>query len=84
MISGYVNFMTSKQILPAAIAFIIGGIIKEFLTKINKDIVVPLSHTNYKKVMENVKVKEYIATIIGIFIQTFVIYMITKQFFENN
>lgn len=84
MITGYVNFMTSKKILPAAVAFIIGGIIKEFLTKVNKDFIVPLSHTNYKKVIDNIKVEEYVATIIGIVIQTFIIYMLTKQFLEDN
>jgi len=84
MITGYVNFMTSKKILPAAVAFIIGGIIKEFLTKVNKDFIVPLSHTNYKKVIDNIKIEEYVATIIGIVIQTFIIYMLTKQFLEEN
>lgn len=84
MITGYVNFMTSKKILPAAVAFIIGGIIKEFLTKVNKDFIVPLSHTNYKKVIDNIKIEEYVATIIGIVIQTFIIYMLTKQFLEDN
>ena len=83
MISGYVKFMTSSKILPAAVAFIVGGIIKEFLSKINKDFIIPLSHTNYKKVLENVKIEEYIATLIGIFIQTFVIYMLTKSFLEE-
>ena len=76
--------MTSKKILPAAVAFIIGGIIKEFLTKINNDFVIPLSHTNFKKVVDNIKIKEYIAIIIGIIIQTYVIYILTKQFFEDN
>ena len=81
MISGYINFMTSKKILPAAVAFIIGGIIKEFLTKVNKDFIIPLSHTNYKKVVENIKIEEYFATIVGIIIQTFIIYLLTKQLF---
>lgn len=76
--------MTSKKILPAAVAFIIGGIIKEFLTKVNKDFIIPLSHTNYKKVVENIKIEEYFATIVGIIIQTFIIYLLTKQFFEDN
>ena len=84
MISGYINFMTSKKILPAAVAFIIGGIIKEFLTKVNKDFIIPLSHTNYKKVVENIKIGEYFAMVVGIIIQTFIIYLLTKQFFEDN
>ena len=82
MLSGYVKFMTSSKILPAAVAFIIGGIVKEFLTKVNKDIIVPLSTTNYDKAIKNIKVEEYAATLIGIFIQTFVIYMLTKDMFE--
>ena len=82
MITGYINFMTIKKIFP--VPFIIEGIIKEILSKVTKDFIVPLSHTNYKKVIDNIKIEEYVATIIGIVIQTFIIYMLTKQFLEDN
>jgi len=77
MISGYLNFLKSKDILPTVVALIVGGLVSEIINRIKDDVILPLSKLDYKTIWERVSIKEYIALIINFFMQTFILYSIT-------
>jgi large-conductance mechanosensitive channel len=77
MISGYLNFLKSKDILPTVVALIVGGLVSEIINRIKDDVILPLSKLDYKTIWERVSIKEYIALVINFFMQTFILYSIT-------
>ena len=77
MISGYLNFLKSKDILPTVVALIVGGLVSEIINRIKDDVILPLSKLDYTTICERVSIKEYIALIINFFMQTFILYSIT-------
>ena len=77
MISGYLNFLKSKDILPTAVALIVGGLVSEIINRVKDDIILPLSKLDYKTLWERVSIKEYIALVFNFFMQTFILYSIT-------
>ena len=76
MISGYLNFLKSKDILPTAVALIVGGLVSEIINRVKDDIILPLSKLDYKTLWERVSIKEYIALVFNFFMQTFILYSI--------
>jgi len=77
MIFGYLNFLKSKDILPTAVALIVGGLVSEIINRVKDDIILPLSKLDYKTLWERVSIKEYIALVFNFFMQTFILYSIT-------
>ena len=77
MIFGYLKFLKSKDILPTAVALIVGGLVSEIINRVKDDIILPLSKLDYKTLWERVSIKEYIALVFNFFMQTFILYSIT-------
>ena len=60
MIFGYLKFLKSKDILPTAVALIVGGLVSEIINRVKDDIILPLSKLDYKTIWKRVSIKEYI------------------------
>lgn len=82
MISEYLNFLKSKDILPTIIALIVGGLVSEIINRIKDDVILPLSKLDYKTIYDRVSIKEYLALVFNFFMQTFILYSITYAYVD--
>ena len=78
MLSGYLNFLKSKDILPTAIALIVGNLVTEIINRIKDDLIIPMSKLDYKTIYNNVSIKEYTALVFNFIMQTFILYSISN------
>tara|TARA_B110000879_G_C11178041_1_gene517033 strand:- start:1496 stop:1729 length:234 start_codon:yes stop_codon:yes gene_type:complete len=77
MILGYLTFLKSKDILPTAIALIIGNLILEMINRIKDDIILPLSKLDYDTIYKRVSIKEYSGLMFNFVMQTFILYLLS-------
>ena len=77
MIFGYLKFLKNKDILPTAIAMIVGSLVMDIINRIKDDIILPLSKLELKTLYNRVSIKEYIGLTFNFVLQTFILYLIS-------
>jgi len=81
MILGYLTFIKGKDILPTAIAMIVGSLVIEIINRIKTDLILPLARLDYKALYKRISIlnlMEYIGLIFNFLMQTFILYLISN------
>tara|TARA_B110000908_G_C10266591_1_gene464581 strand:+ start:3838 stop:4083 length:246 start_codon:yes stop_codon:yes gene_type:complete len=81
MILGYLTFIKGKDILPTAIAMIVGSLVIEIINRIKNDLILPLARLDYKAIYKRISIlnlMEYIGLIFNFLMQTFILYLISN------
>ena len=78
----YSQFIKDKNILGAAIAVVMGSLISQFVQKIAKDIITPLSKGKVKQIKKNVNFKLYMGLVINFMTTSYILFALT-QFIEK-
>ena len=73
-ISNFLSYMKKKDVLTAAISFVIAALMKEIIFKFSDEIVKPLTGMKKKK-EEKVVLGEYIILIVNLIIISYLLYL---------
>jgi len=81
--NAYFNYLKKKKIIPSAFAVVMGSLISGIVKILTKDLILPFSKGNFKKLYKNLKnaPKLYGALIINFFVTTYILFVI-GSFFE--
>ena len=78
MLEEYLEFISNKNILPTAIALVLGTIVTDIVRRIKDDIILPLSKFDFKTLFKRFDIREYIGLAIHFFMQTYLLYLLSK------
>lgn len=78
MLEEYLEFISNKNILPTAIALVLGTIVTDIVRRIKDDIILPLSKFDFKTLFKRFDIREYIGLVIHFFMQTYLLYLLSK------
>ena len=78
MFEEYYKFISSKNILPTAIALVLGTIVTDIVRKIKDDIILPISKFDFDTLIKNFDIREYIGLLIHFFMQTYLLFLLSK------
>ena len=78
MFEEYLEFISNKNILPTAIALVLGIIVTDIVRRIKDDIILPLSRLDFKTLLEKFDIREYFGLAIHFFMQTYLLFMLSK------
>ena len=78
MFDEYIKFISSKNILPTAIALVLGAIVTDIVVRIKNDIILPLSRFDFKTLIKKFDIREYIGLLIHFFMQTYLLFLLAK------
>ena len=79
--SEYLEFLKENKIIEGAIMFFIGAEIQKFMHHIMKDIIVPLTKGDTKRL--HINYKEYFVEIIQIVITSYLLFILHKTIKDN-
>ena len=78
MLEEYLEFISNKNILPTAIALVLGTIVTDIVRRIKDDIILPLSKFDFKTLFKRFDIREYIGLVIHFLMQTYLLYLLSK------
>ena len=78
MFEEYLEFISNKNILPTAIALVLGTIVTDIVRRIKDDLILPLSRFDFKTLIKRFDIREYIGLTIHFFMQTYLLYLLSK------
>ena len=78
MLEEYLEFISNKNILPTAIALVLGAIVTDIVRRIKDDIILPLSKFDFETLFKRFDIREYIGLGIHFFMQTYLLYLLSK------
>ena len=72
----YLKFIKDSKIIEGAIMFFLGGMIKDLMTQILKEIIIPVTKGKVEKL--NINYNKYSAQIIQIIITSYILFLLYK------
>jgi len=84
MLEEYIEFISNKNILPTAIALVLGAIVTDIVRKLKDDIIIPLSKFDFKTLLKKFDLREYLGLTIHFFLQTYLLFMLSKTIKNMN
>lgn len=78
----YFNYLKNKKIIPSAFAVVMGSLISGIVKILTKDLILPFSKGNFKKLYKNLKnaPKLYGALIVNFLVTTYMLFVIGSYF----
>lgn len=78
MFEEYLEFISNKNILPTAIALVLGTIVTDIVRRIKDDLILPLSRFDFKTLIKRFDIREYIGLAIHFLMQTYLLFLLSK------